>query len=592
MNKTGIYSVLAALLLTACAAGPQKPASVLGDEYSYAREYLQWMIRDQMAEHDIVGLSIALVDDQRIVWSQGFGFADEGKDIQAGPQTVYRAGSITKLFTATAVMQLVEQGRLDIDHPLREYVPEFQVHTRFEPSSEVTPRLMMTHHSGLPSDIVNGMWGDETASYRDLPELLKDEYLAFEPGQVRAYSNIAFGLLGLLVERVSGLPYNEYVEKRILEPAGMRHAYIGRLRDGGQNAAGYYEQQQRAIPVLREQPAGGLNASVEDLGHFAQLTLRVQSGEVTPVISRAGLKEMQSYQDGHSAFDMAPAFGFAWAIDDSMGEQVGHLVSHNGGTPMFSSQLMTLPEHKLAVVVMSNSNSAGRVTADIARKAMALMLESKTGMVLPENNVTSRNLALSADDLSRLPGSWSSLFGWVDIERDNDSLELSVREDRFSVVRHEDDRLYLEYDLFGLIPLNFAILNRVGAEYRHIGERELIVGYVDGKPRQILAQKIRPHVLPEVWRRRLGAYEVSNAIGAMQLRDVKLVYKDRVLRLDAVLDVTPGEVEAMRFPLDPVREDVAFVQGIGRQMGGALRAVSIDGRDHLVYSGFVFRPAD
>ena len=110
--------IITVMLLTACAAGPQRPDLVEGDDYAYTRNYLRWMIRETMLENNIFGLSIALVDDQRIAWSEGFGYADEKNRIKAAPETIYRAGSITKLFTATAAMQLVDQGKLDIDLPL------------------------------------------------------------------------------------------------------------------------------------------------------------------------------------------------------------------------------------------------------------------------------------------------------------------------------------------------------------------------------------------------------------------------------------------------------------------------------------------
>ena len=185
-----ILSSLAILfLLSACATAPQKPDQVKGDDYAYTQQKLTWLIDKKMTEQDIVGLSVALVDDQRVVWSSGFGYSDDSNGIKATAHTIYRAGSVTKLFTATAVMQLAEQGKIDIDRPLKEYLPDFHINTRFDKAAEVTPRLIMTHHSGLPSDLINGMWGDAGASYRDLPGLLYSDHLAFEPGQVRAYSN-------------------------------------------------------------------------------------------------------------------------------------------------------------------------------------------------------------------------------------------------------------------------------------------------------------------------------------------------------------------------------------------------------------------
>ncbi len=122
----------------ACSTRPPQPQQVEGDDYRYTQEYLNWMINEQMVENDIVGLSIALLDNDRVVWSQGYGYADEAKDIKATAHSLYRAGSITKLFTATAVMQLVERGLIDIDKPLQHYLPEFDINSRFAVEHVVT----------------------------------------------------------------------------------------------------------------------------------------------------------------------------------------------------------------------------------------------------------------------------------------------------------------------------------------------------------------------------------------------------------------------------------------------------------------------
>ena len=109
-----------------------------------------------MKANRIIGLSIALVDDQSVVWEQGFGFADKEKKLPATPETIYRLGSISKLFTATAAMQLADQGKLDIDKPVEVYLPEFSIKSRFTDAHAITPRNIMTHHSGLPRDYLKG----------------------------------------------------------------------------------------------------------------------------------------------------------------------------------------------------------------------------------------------------------------------------------------------------------------------------------------------------------------------------------------------------------------------------------------------------
>ena len=121
------WVVLGALVGQGCA--PERPASIYQDDYAFTKDYLSWMIRNQMSRDRISGLSIALVDDQELVWSAGFGLADRAEDRTYRADTVSSIASVTKIFTATAVMQLAEQGLISLDDPFVDYVPEFAIQT-------------------------------------------------------------------------------------------------------------------------------------------------------------------------------------------------------------------------------------------------------------------------------------------------------------------------------------------------------------------------------------------------------------------------------------------------------------------------------
>jgi CubicO group peptidase (beta-lactamase class C family) len=135
---------------------------------------------------------------------------------------MYRIGSISKLFTAMATMKLVEDGLLDIDRALKNYLPQFSIRNRFSDSGPITPRTIMTHHSGLPSRLAKGMWSSDPPA--SLLDRLKDEYAAYPTNYVFAYSNIGFALLGLMVEQVSQANFCDYVDQAILGPIGMQQS--------------------------------------------------------------------------------------------------------------------------------------------------------------------------------------------------------------------------------------------------------------------------------------------------------------------------------------------------------------------------------
>jgi CubicO group peptidase (beta-lactamase class C family) len=170
--------------LSGCASAPVMPQSIARNDYSSVTQYLTRLIEYEMNESKVTGLSIALVDDQHIVWAQGFGYADKTNNIAATPQTVYRAGSVSKLFNATAAMQLVEQGKLDIDQPLQTYLPEFSIKSRFAQAGPITARGILTHHSGLPGDLANGMFTENPAPFTTVVGRLKELHLRlFERGR-------------------------------------------------------------------------------------------------------------------------------------------------------------------------------------------------------------------------------------------------------------------------------------------------------------------------------------------------------------------------------------------------------------------------
>src|SRR6202142_2873036 len=175
-------------------------------------------IQQMMRQKHITGLSVALVDDSEILFTKGYGFADKQAHRLATPRTVYKVGSITKVFTGTAAMQLSERGLLDIDKPVVEYLPEFSIKNRTGDLSQITPRTLMTHHSGIPGDWYLNYWSDEPHAFRNVLDYLQESHLAFPPNTVFSLSNLAMSLLGIIIERVSNQTYQQYIEQNILAP--------------------------------------------------------------------------------------------------------------------------------------------------------------------------------------------------------------------------------------------------------------------------------------------------------------------------------------------------------------------------------------
>src|SRR5512141_2486224 len=213
--------LLLAASIIGCSGSPTRPETIGRGDYTKVAEYVSALIRHEMRKRNVTGLSIALVDDQRVVWAEGFGYADKAGNVPASPETVYRAGSISKLFTATAAMQLAERGMLDIDQPLNDYLPGFSIRTRFADSATVTPRSIMTHHSGLPSDYLKGMWTRNPESFTRVADYVKDEYAANPPGTVFSCSRRGVTLSGDAIGTVARRDCASHVRDELLLPLGM-----------------------------------------------------------------------------------------------------------------------------------------------------------------------------------------------------------------------------------------------------------------------------------------------------------------------------------------------------------------------------------
>lgn len=250
-----------------------------------------------MRKHDVQGLSIALVDDQRVVWAQGFGFADVAKAIPAGPETVYHVGSISKLFTATSAMQLAEQGRLDIDRPVQAYLPGFSIKRRDSAQQPITVRQLMTHHAGLPASVLKGMWTPRPEPFARVVDQLEDEYLICPPDTVFSYSNVGMTLLGGIVQEISGRDFASYLQASLLQPLAMANAYFApTILDGERHSKGFgvvvLANSASARPVVDR-------VAVEAL----KLALEAKTGIVQPASGQRVAREHAQTADTLHAFE-------------------------------------------------------------------------------------------------------------------------------------------------------------------------------------------------------------------------------------------------------------------------------------------------
>jgi D-alanyl-D-alanine carboxypeptidase len=323
-------------------------------------ELLCAWVEAQMAQREQPGLSIGIVFDQQLVWAKGFGYADLERKVPATPTTLYRIASITKLFTSTAILQLRDEGKLQLDDPLARHLPWFQIKQRFPSAPPVTLRHLLTHTSGLPREAAFPYWVDnEFPDMTAIRERLPDQETALATETKWKYSNLGLTLLGEVVSAVAGTPWADYIEQKILKPLGMENTFACTVPAGHpQLAVGYGRRlpnQPRQIGPHSDTrgiaPSANMTSCVEDLAKFAMLQLRDGPRRGQQVLCGSSLREMQRVHWLNPDWSAGRGLGFyVWRLNGKT------LAGHGGALQGYRTDFQVCPEDKAAVIVLTNAD--------------------------------------------------------------------------------------------------------------------------------------------------------------------------------------------------------------------------------------------
>jgi CubicO group peptidase (beta-lactamase class C family) len=567
-------------VLAACSTAPVKPAHIARGDYAYTKQYISWLIEKEMSSNDIVGLSIALVDDQKVVWKRGFGYADKQANIPASPETVYNLGSIAKVFTATAAMQLAEQGKMDINQPLKKYLPEFSVRTRFPDAPPVTPHNIMTQHSGLPSNLVHGMSARNPEPFMNVVQESRGEYMAFPPDYVFAYSNLGFTLLGAAIARVSGEDYPAYMDEHILKPLEMDHsAFVARIPGKAYRNGREVE----AFP-LRDLPSGGLNSSVDDISHFMEMVFAGGTYKGRRILKPDTLAEMMRPQNANIPLDFDFRMGLGWMLSGVDVARAGTVASHGGTTLNYHTLMAVLPEHKLGVVVMSNSAEAHNAVGKIAVETLKLALEAKTGIAQPAKLPPDDHIVPLTDaDRRAYEGYFDTLIGVVKVDNDDGDLVAEVMGHKFELLSHGDGQFGIRFKLFGFIPVKVSAFDEVNLSLPHVEGRDALVLKSNGQS-MLVGDKLKTNPIPAGMRDFVGDYEILNKVDGPLPDRIWIREENGILLGEFTFPGMPGFVFSIA--LNPVSNTEAVIAGLGSGKGDTLTMKKIGGEEHIFYSGF------
>ena len=320
--------------------------------------FLDGMIPLQLQQQDIAGTVISVVKDGRLLFAKGYGYSDmKRRTPVSADATLFRIGSISKTFTWTAVMQLVEQGKIDLDRDVNAYL-DFTIPAPY--GRPVTMRNLLSHTPGFEENI-KGLFVNDVAALRPLGEYLKTHLprQIFPPGTTPAYSNYGATLAGYIVERVSGTPLSEYIRVNVLRPLGMTRATTDQPLPGDLQplmSQGYRRASQppKSFEVVQGWPAGSMSVSADAMSHF--MIAQLEDGQYggARILKPETARLMHSRLFGVSPALNAMAYGF---YQESRN---GHrIVGHGGDTQWFHSDLHLMLDRRLGFFISSNSAGKG-----------------------------------------------------------------------------------------------------------------------------------------------------------------------------------------------------------------------------------------
>lgn len=349
---------------------------------------LDAVLQEIMVRWGIPGLGVGLVENGRITYARGFGVQSLATGAPVTPDSLFCVASITKIFVATAVMQLVEQGLLDLDAPLLKYLPDFRLDDARLP--RVTLGQVLSHTAGLPDSdeaeydrLVANPEFDDKAPERLMHSLASRRMIA-DPGERFAYSNIGYDLLGVLIARVSGQTFEDYLLSHVLRPAGMPASALSHLE---------IPPNRLAVPHLRtpamivnpvypyhraDTPASFLHSSVLEMGNWAIACLSSAAGHGPGLLSPASFEQMWTPMAERGGPPFYEHHGLGWVLGHYEGFKT---VSHGGGGFGWTAFFTILPEKNSAAVILCNEESSARSRTLRAAVNVLLGLQPEVGSV-------------------------------------------------------------------------------------------------------------------------------------------------------------------------------------------------------------------
>jgi CubicO group peptidase (beta-lactamase class C family) len=345
------FGLVSSLLLLGRAAGVSQSRRETRINAGDLAELVDSVMHAGMAAEEIPGAAVLIMGHGRVILSRGYGLADVATHRPVNPHsTLWPFASITKVVTATAVMQLVERGRIGLDTDVNQYLTVTRVPAH--PGPALTARHLLTHTDAL--DELPGRQAESRAAVQPLAQFLRTRLvLAGLPGQMTRYGTYGIALAGVVIEDVSGVPYADYLQRELFAPLGMRHTTIDVPPDDHGAFATPYERTKQGVRVAGYEwyattPTSSLVSTVDDMARFMALHLGVpHPGTGHGVLTSATIKDMAAQHA--SVHPAMPGWGYGWQQNDANGRRI---IEHGGDIGGFASLMTLMPDEQFGIIVV------------------------------------------------------------------------------------------------------------------------------------------------------------------------------------------------------------------------------------------------
>lgn len=539
----------------------------------------------------VAGTNIALFNKNEILYTYNYGYINKELKLKSTNDSLYMIGSNTKILTALCIFKLLENHELSLDDDIKQYIPEFEVKSFFE-YEKITVENLLMHRSGLIADLYH-ITHDTPGGYYAFIEALKDTYLTSVPGHMFSYSNVGYTLLGIIIERISGMTYCEYVKKTIADPLGIHIHFLKNEAEKEEFSSVLslnYNKKGKAVvdftSTLACTPAGtNTYMTMNDFVKLGQVFLNKDEN----ILKKETIERMEKLNVKEEIDHKAVNIGYGLIHNQyNFGEEIGKVLGHGGDTICHHSMFNYIPDLDIGVAVFTNSEQAVLLSRTLGLKLLLKSLERKGYRPGNENSTEHIHTQINCDNYV---GKFATGIGLIDIKK-NKKQELVTKISKFSVklIPCEDGFLQCYPNQLLLeLPAIKKKIKGIRLQLINYGNEEVLMleqTSKNNKTLNIAGCRYSDTTIPKTFQDACGDYEITNK--KLNALNWKCSLKTENARLKLEIEVLGSKMEKY---LNVIDDEKALTQGFGKYAREVMRIKKDNDHICFIYNGLTFQKA-